>query len=190
MILINLLPPELKNKGMRLNLSDNFILMICGAVVVLVLCLNLILWFALIFKNMQYSRYWKVYSELKPQKEKADILRTDIRDLEANRNVIRQITSGQLIWSRRLNKISECLPRGMWLTNLEFGDEKFTMTGNVISENGQEVGLIRVFLNQLTRDASFLKGILSLELDSVTRKEIKGFEVSEFVISGELNAKK
>lgn len=190
MIKIDLLPKESERAKKGFRLPDNLIVTVCYAAIAAAVSLNFILWAALIFKNVQYRQYWAAFSGLKPQMEKADILRTDIRDAEANRNTIRQLTASRLIWARKLNKVSEYLPRGMWLTNLVFNDGKLSLIGNVISEKGQDAGLIRAFLNQLAGDRYFSEGLSALELDSITKKEIKGFEASEFVISGEADAKK
>jgi len=186
MITINLLPPEFQSKRLKLQLPSNFVLVVSGGIIATIIFLNFLLWSVLIFKNMQYRRYSATFAALKPEKQIAEALKADIQRLTANKSLIERFTSERLIWSRKLSKISEYLPRGMWLSNLKFAEGNFYIKGNVISAKGQEVTLIRNFLNRLKADTSFIRGLSDLELDSVTSRQIKGFEVSEFIITGKV----
>lgn len=187
MIEINLLPEELK-KLRKFYLMEPklllfyFIFLVFGISVFLHIFLTMLN----IARSRQYQLLINKWEGLLPQRKEVEKLRQEYEILLADAQIIQQLTSQRINWAEKLNKLSLCLPSGVWFDALTVLNKQFELRGSAISLQKTEMDLINRFLSSLKNDAGFFKDFNNLELSSVERKEIASYEVVTFILSGKL----
>ncbi|MFC1805071.1 hypothetical protein ACFLZ3_04530, partial [Candidatus Omnitrophota bacterium] len=63
-----------------------------------------------------------------------------------------KLSAEKLNWSEKLNKLSLHLPYGIWFDNLSLKGADFVLRGSVISLQGEEMMLIKKFIESLKDD--------------------------------------
>lgn len=187
MITINLLPEELRPKEKKKALLTKDIVpkIISGGIIILV-SLHIFLVLVYLLQSYRLGNLNNAWPKISLEKNKADSLKKEISFLEENVKTIENLTTKRISWSWKLYKISQVLPRGVWLRQLSLASSNFNLQGSVVSLKQEEMTLIGKFLDSLKIDPEFLKDFKDLELGSIQRREIKGFEVSDFNISANL----
>ena len=79
------------------------------------------------------------------------------------------------------------LPRRLWLTDLDVsgyqGEYKVILTGYIFRDNDYEERLgVDEFISNLTKDKTIGAAFSKVELDSSSRSEVEGFEVTRFSV--------
>ncbi|MEW6170407.1 MAG: PilN domain-containing protein [Candidatus Omnitrophota bacterium] len=186
MITINLLPEELRPKEKTKETPEGIgKKAVLGGIVVLI-SLHIFLVAFYFLQNYRLNNLNNVWPKIEVGKNKADDLKKETSFLEENVKTIENLTNKTISWSWKLYKISQVLPRGVWLRQLSLTSSSFSLQGSVVSLKQEEMSLIGKFLDNLKTDPEFSKDFKDLELGSVNRREIKGFEVSDFNISANL----
>lgn len=131
MIEINLLPVELRKKESyisKINLSGLDLknlpyLKIAAVAAVVPVAIPAILLIIGIIANSQISSLTKKYNEILPMKEEADRLRIEVEYVRRKVVAIDLLMVKRLLWSKRMNDLSDAMTPGVWLSELTY-DEK------------------------------------------------------------------
>lgn len=189
MIEINLIPKEQRKrkKGQvagGLSVSMEVIIGAIGGILLLVLVLDGAI-FALNTKKISAKKTldaeWK---EIEPARQNVEGIVEEMRRLQNKSKDIESITQNQMIvWSQKLNIISNSLPRGVWLTKISLTDEAFFVQGSAVSKDNREMSNIHAFAAELKDDENFLQDLETFDLGSIQRKKLYNTEVTNFVIT-------
>jgi len=192
MININLIPPGLRKNSAGLsaasiNIPQEILLGVVGGVVFLILTVHLILgavWLTaaghLSFDKLQWQKVLSDKSQLDDIYNKSRELRKKISDISDM--TVKKI----VVWSPKLNVISDVLPRGMWLRKMVLDKGSLTIEGSVVSKNHDEITNVGNFVSALKKNAAFMKDFSSLEVNSIQRGNRSSMEVADFIITAKL----
>ena len=188
MIEINLLPEELKSKREKAarSIESRRILYFIPLVFGILIIIHLYLMVALIAKNLQLSKLNNKWQGLQPQRKILEDFKKGYEGLSDDASVIQQFTVQRIGWSAKLNKLSLSLPSGVWFREISVSRKDFILRGSAISLQKEEMNLINKFIDNLKKDSYFFKDFNNLELTSVQRKVIAGYDIADFTLVGTL----
>lgn len=193
MIEINLLPEELKlkAKAKKIGLAIEpkrllyFIPLIFGLLIIIHICLAGIL----AAKNSRLNVLNNKWQQFLPQRKSLEDFRKEYAFLSADAQVIQQLQKLRINWSDKLNKMSLYLPSGIWFNEISVSPKDFSLKASVVSLEKEEMGMINEFVRNLKNDAGFFKDFNNLELSSIQRKVIGGYDIIDFILAGTLKPK-
>lgn len=189
MIEINLLPAELR---LRARKSDKgpfpvkYLLYIFGLIVGALFCLHIALLMIIIVKQSQTALLNNKWKALEPQRRIFEQSRKSNEILSSDAKAIQQLLKQRVNWSEKINKLSLNLPSGVWFSEMSLNQKEFSLKGSAVSLEKEELSLINKFMANLKNDTSFFRDFNSLELASVQRRAIGGYDIIDFVLSGKL----
>lgn len=158
-----------------------------GGILGLLLLIHLVLLVTNLNKLGQYKSLEKKWEEIQPRKAEADEVIAELRKLQGKVKSMEEITLGSnILWARKLNILSDQLPRGVWLKRAALNGRTFFIEGSAISRDQKEIISVHNFTAALKKQQDFLKDFDDLELDSVQRRKIKDIEVADFLITIQL----
>ena len=194
MITINLVPEHLRKKISRSVLSSlgvdipREVLLGVGGVFVIVLVLSHVVLFAA--QAVQALRLASVkarWEKLLPDKNRLDTIGSELRDMHKKMTTITGIASAKTgQWSRKLNILSDTLPKGVWLKKISLDNKSLTLEGGVFSKAGSEIVIVGDFVADLKKDPAFADDFSSIEVQSVQRTKRGLTEVAEFTLTAKL----
>lgn len=193
MIEINLLPEELKIKARKKKAiiavePKYFFYLIPLFILGLLMCSHICLFAVYIFKTNQLGVLNKKYSSLEPQRKVLDAFNKEYAIMSEDALAVMKFADQRIIWSAKLNKLSLHLPSGIWFSDLLLtGGGDFTLRGSVISLQKEEVNLLKQFIDSLKSDTVFFKDFNKIELASVQRETVGGYDMFNFILAGALN---
>lgn len=185
MIEINLLPPERRKKTLEL---PKFPLLPVGmGILGILVTVNFTLGLMVGRRNAQIKRLTEEWELNLPLKQQADAISSTINELRTKKEVMDSLIGRRFLWSKKLNLLSDLIPRGIWLTRLsldEKGDLRFlTLEGVAMPLKGQEmVTLVTKFMDALKEDKEFFEGFEAIELGPIKRKKVEKIEVMKFTL--------
>jgi len=182
MIEVNLLPEDLKIKREKAAkaIKSRQILYFIPLIFIILVITHFYLISLLIVKNFQLSALNNKWQQLQPQIKKLEDFKGEYQTLSQDDITIKQFTSQRVIWSTKLNKLSLNLPSGTWFREVSVSGKVFTLRGSVVSLQKEEMDMINKFIDNLKKDRDFIKDFNNLELTSVQRKIIGGYDVTDF----------
>lgn len=192
MIEINLIPPELRKKKGGL-FSDGFnipleIIVGCGGALIGLLVIAHIGLLAINMKKLSaFKKLEAQWSGIATAKANVDVVKADLKEMKARRKAIEEVTEKQkIVWSKKLNVISDSLPRGVWLKKISLGEEAFFIEGSAISRQKKEMINVHSFAAALKKNKDFLKHLVEVEVGSINRRRINKMEIADFLITTKL----
>ncbi len=193
MIEINLVPAHLRKKKKRkllpggINIPIEVIIGLGGGVFVLLILVHIILLVTNLTKLAQYKGLEKKWATIEPEKIKVDVVMSNMRSLQNKHKSIGEITGGdRVLWSKKLNILSDNLPRGVWLTKIMMDHERLVVEGSASSKQRQEMISVHSLASNLKNNADFLEDLENLELGSIRRRRVQKVEVVDFIIKMKL----
>lgn len=189
MIEINLLPQELKVKSKRefgLNIEPAQFLYIIPVMFSVLICSHLYLGIIGIVKSQQLRALNNKWNSLASERKILEDFRREYESVSQDSKAIQQLTGQEINWSEKLNRLSLNLPYGVWFNEIGLTQKDLILKGSVISLKKEEMGLINKFIENLKKDKGFFKDFKNLELSSVQRTQIAGYDVVNFVLTGAL----
>jgi len=193
MIAINLLPYGLRRSRKKkllpggLNIPMEVIIGSGGGLIMLLIGVHVVLLLISGIKLSQYKSLKKQWEESLPNKEKTDSVLQEMRSLSAkSKNIEGIIKEGTIHWSKKLNIISDSLPRGVWLKKVAFDGETLFIEGSAISRRNEEMINVHNFTSNLQSNKDFLEGFSDLELGSIQGRKIVKIDVADFLITSEV----
>jgi Tfp pilus assembly protein PilN len=117
MIKINLLPVELRpRKKTVLPVRE---MSLWGGVIAAVLVFSyLAVGFRIVRENTKLAALKKEYEDLRPEYEKVMKLKADKERLEAKIAVMEKLLVQRMLWSKKLNQLSDLMPPQVWLSSV------------------------------------------------------------------------
>lgn len=142
-----------------------------------------------IFKNTQLGSLNQRLLALAPQKKELDEFNKEYSVVSQGTGFVQLLTGKRILWAQKLNKLSLNLPPGIWFNDISINAKDITIQGSVISLEKEEVGLINKLLDNLKADGEFSGDFTNFELTSVQKKNIGGYDIADFILTGALKLK-
>lgn len=187
MIEINLLPQELKLKLDKKNhpAGGDFTYLIPIGGVILILA-DILLISLNIITNLQFAAINNKWKTLEPQRKIIEDFDREYAKLSQDSKLTQTLIDQRIFWSKKLNKLSLNLPSGIWFYDISISPKEFTLEAAVFSVEKEEMKLIKALIDNLKNDADFFSGFNGIELSSVQKKTVGTYEITEFVLLGNL----
>ena len=192
MIEINLLSEESKVKTKRIgkvSIESKYFLYLIPLVFAVLIFVHICLAAVGIAKSLQFSQLNSKWKKIQPQRELLNNLNKEYDVVTSGAKVIQEMNSRRLNWSEKLNRLSQDLPSGIWFNEILASRKDFALKASVVSLQKEEMSLINKFIDSLKNDARFLRYFDKLELGSVQKKSIGGYDVVDFILTAKLKAK-
>ena len=194
MLDINLIPLASRKKVKKSILPEGFqipvevIIGLGAGVFGLILLLNVVLFCLRYQKVADYRKLKKEWQHILPDKESVDAILGDMRQLQAEFKSIESIAPrNQILWSQKLNIISDQLPHGVWFKRVVFNkDNVFMIEGSTIIKDNAELINVHRFASNLKKDPHFLEGLVNLELGSIQRRGIGHVDIADFLLTAKI----
>lgn len=186
MIEINLSPEELKVKAKRfgkVSIESKYFLYLIPLVFAVLILAHICLAAVGIVKSFQFSQLNSKWKKLEPQRELLNNLKKEYDVVTSGAKVMQELHSRRLNWSEKLNRLSQDLPSGIWFNELLVSQKDFVLKASVVSLQKEEMFLINKFIDSLKNDTHFLRDFNKLELGSVQKKSIGGYDVVDFILT-------
>lgn len=190
MIEINLIPSSLRKKKKvnalvsGLNMPLEIVVGSIGGVFLVLFVLHAFLLLINVGKIVQRNNLKGQWQSILPAKESVDGVIAEMRALQTSHKAIEDVTTGKrIIWSQKLNIISDSLPRGVWLKKIALTDEMFFVDGSAISSENKEMVNIHSLTSALKENKDFMEQLSELELGSIQRRKIQKMEIADFLIT-------
>jgi Tfp pilus assembly protein PilN len=190
MIEINLLPLELREKRI-IYFEEIFKAKIIFSVLGSLLLFHLFLYTLNIISKKRLNSIEGKWQQLSSQREKIKQLNSELTELNEKVPLIEQLISKRLLWSQTLNRISDLIVNGVWLSELRFDKQKtkdgrfleyLTIYGSAASPTKDEPALIGRFMQNLKDDSVFSGNFLEIELGPMQKRLINQTEIMDFVL--------
>ncbi len=191
MIEINLVPVNLRKQQGRgigvfgsIALPEGILFGVGGIFVVILILIHGLLVSLWVVKGVRYAFYKTVWTKMLPDKNSIDSLSRQIKDLNSRTSTITGIASHKnILWSQKLNILSDTIPKGMWLKKIDWNNNILTIEGCAVSRFHDEITIVGNFVSNLQRTQDFIKDFSSLELNSVNRSKKGVTEVADFMMT-------
>ena len=189
MIEINLVPPELRKKkksGMfgGLQIPMEVVIGSAGGLIMLLFIVHLSLLVINISRMNTHKSLKTQWEQMLPQKEIVDGVMNNMRQLQTKYNDITNTLEGSdILWAKKLNMVSENIPRGVWLSQVAFNDNIFYLDGSAISRGSNEMISVHNFTSSLKRSEDFMTDFSDLELGSINTRTVDKTDIADFLIT-------
>ncbi len=194
MIVINLVPEHLRKKSaggllssIGLDIPREVVLGIGGAFIVLLVAAHVSLLAVQSAQGMRLGLVKVRWERLLPDRNRIDVLGTELMGLRKKVTTIIDITShGTGPWSRKMNVLSDALPKGVWLRKIGLDSGILTLEGSAFSKTQSEIVTLGNFVANLKKEGAFADDFSSIEVQSIQRGKRGPTEVADFVITAKL----
>ncbi len=200
MIEINLLPKELQKKKFKLPPAVVFKWGLAS--LALLVLVPFIVGGFIHTKGSALLVLREEEARLAPLKKEAEDLQKEAAGLKNRLAPIDKFRGDGIIWSRKLNRISDALPREIWLTRVSLESagqsgfsasraeeqEQMLVIEGVVAAGKQEGMLAPLgkFIENLKSDKSFFSDFVSIESRGIKEKVITAKKVKQAVLSFEI----
>ncbi len=193
MIEINLVPPQFKKKRKShlpwkgFDIPLEAVIGLGGGLIILLIAAHVLLLALNIHHLAQHKGLQGQWESLASSKHNVDAVLNELRTLQGKQKSAAGITpKGKILWSQKLNILSDHLPRGVWLKRVALEENALLIEGSAISEQGEEMINVHKFISQLQKQDAFLEHFADIELSSIQRRKIKQVDVADFIITARL----
>jgi len=192
MIEIDLLPQEFRTKKKAYLTripKKEMILAVLG-------CLVLFHLFLISLTAMSTKRlksFKKTWQELAPKRERLEGLKKQLSEINARIPLFEQVIKNRVLWSEKLNQLSESIASGVWLNELSLVTKEvqakgqlskyLIIQGSCASRTKDEPALIGRFMQNLKEDPSFSSDFAEIELGPIEKRLINQTAVMDFILS-------
>lgn len=186
------MPEELKTnikKGKKLGIRPEQLIHLIPLAFGILISVHIYLSAAGVIKHYRYNALDKKWKKLQPEREMLNNFKSQYDVLSSNTQAIQQLNSRRLTWSEKLNKLSLDLPSGIWFNEILVSPAELVVKASVISLQKEELGLINKFIDNLKNDAGFFRDFNNLELSSIQRRLIGGYDIVDFILTGKLKSR-
>ncbi len=190
MLDINLIPVAFQKKTNKSLFPAGFhipievVIGLGGFVFGAIFLVNLVLFFTRINKAARYGELKKEWQTILPEKEDVDAIINDMRQLETELKTIQSVAAeNHILWSEKLNIISDQLPHGVWLKEINLKDDVFMLEGSTMVKENAELINVHRFTSNLKKDPHFLDHLTSFELGSIQRRAVGHVDIVDFLLT-------
>lgn len=196
MIEIDLLPKEFRRRK-NIPLEQIFKTKAVFAVLGCLILLHLFARTVTFINTKRLDKLKASWQGLSSKKAKIDQLNVEFTRINEKIPLIKQLTSNRVLWSKKLNRISDLIIGGIWLSKLsleqqivqtEDADEppeyliSLIIRGSAASRTKEEPALIGRFMQKLKDDPSFSADFAEIELGPIKKRQIAQTEVMDFIL--------
>jgi len=191
MIEINLAPESLRKKKRKTGfaLARGFqvpreaIIGLVGGLLVLLIITHVVLQLYITSKYFKLKQHQQQWEQISAAKSNVDRLLMEMRRLQGNLTAMDKIRGKEWFsWARKLNELSDNLPRGVWLQKLTFEGQDLLIQGSAVSKNNTEIISIHNFTENLGKDESFMEGFNDLETGLIKSRNVQTTPVADFTV--------
>ena len=151
-----------------------------GGLLVLLGVIHVLLVFVNIGKLAQHKSLQKQWETMKPNKDNVDSVVNEMKVFQGKYKAIEDITGKSgLSWARKMNALSDSLPRGVWLKKIALNEKMLFIEGSAISKETSEIIAIHHFTTNLKEEEGFLEHFTDLEPGAIQRRKIKFLRCKE-----------
>ncbi len=111
-------------------------------------------------------------------------------NLGEKRKLLRNKIDDRFYWTHKFSRLPALLPDKVWLNSMRIFTEddrarrRLLIRGMIYTEDkAEEIELVNRFISNLKQDSVFFEGFSEIELISLERMKIGGFDIVEFSIS-------
>jgi Tfp pilus assembly protein PilN len=194
---INLVPSSLQ-KRKKAQFVDQvlrqvpleIIIGIIGGVVIFLLFVHFFLQIAIFVQLGSHTQLKDEWTSMAPHKERIDIIMSELQVLRKKISEIDSVTiAKRILWSEKLNIISDDIPSGVWLEKISLKRDIFHIEGNAVSRLNDEMLSVSSFSSILKSCDRFMLGFDSVDVGSIQRRNINSVGAANFIISAKINEK-
>lgn len=190
MIEINLLPEEMRKvkliREMRfLNKKSLIIGLGCLVLFHIFLCT------LAASSERRMVRLEQNWQDMGSQRKIIMALKQELSEINKKIPLIEGLISNRILWSEKLNLISNLLVGGVWLTNLSLVEKQVStaetsqlliIKGSAASRTQEEPALIGKFMQNLKEETVFARDFEEIELGPIKKRRIGKTEVMDFIL--------
>lgn len=189
MIEINLLPEELKVKKETTTKFSSILFTSTIILLTILVIINIYIISLTTVKNIQFKALNKKWQDLEPQRQRLEKFKKESDVLSEDARAIQQLIGHRIVWASKINRLSLLLPSGVWFNEISSNNKNFILKGSVISLKKEEMSLINSLLTNLKEDKLFFSDFQTIDLTSVQRRLMGGYEVVDFIFTGSFKSK-
>ncbi|MDD5006068.1 MAG: PilN domain-containing protein [Candidatus Omnitrophica bacterium] len=183
MIRINLLPANLRRRETSIDVPQINMLPVVSVAVLVVLAIHIIFFLLSYDKKMRLGSLAGTWDKKQQQFKEIEDLKKNLILKKDKVKTIESFLRRDFYLTDFLNKVNQAVPKGLWLTRLSFSIDGLVIEGSVFSSSSELVSLVNNFFNGLKSDVFFQQNFDNFNLDSVQRKNIKEYEVLDFLLT-------
>ena len=202
MIEINLLPEELKVKVKSrpkkeggaagsgpIAFEPKYLVYLIPFILAVLLCTHIYLGLVYLVKTGQLRQLNGRWQSLEPQRKELEAFNAEYAVISEDSKAMQQILQSRINWAQKLNLLSLGIPSGVWYSEISITPNDFTLNGSVVALQKEELTLVNKLISNLKNDNNFFKDFSNLELNSVQKKTIGGYDIFDFILQGSLRSK-
>lgn len=155
----------------------------------ILIILHLFLTGFLMISNIRLGVLNKKWLALTPQRKTVEDFKKEHNLASDDKLALEQFINKKINWSEKLNILSSNLPYGIWFDEFSVTAGDFSLRALVISLEQQEMSLVNKFIENLKSNKEFFKDFDKLEVTSVTRRVIGGYDIIDFILTGTMKSK-
>jgi len=197
MIDINLIPPAFRKDGkadsdaVAINIPHEILSGVLVGVIVLILIVHLSLGAIWGIGMLRLSHYDAQWQQVGPDKAIQDGLNKKSAELKKRIKMLSDMTiNKEILWAPKFNAISDALPKGLWVTKMILDKTGLTIDGSVVSKSRNEINNVDTFVSKLRQNNAFMKGFISLEVNSIQSGRNNSIDVTDFTVMAKANETK
>ena len=143
----------------------------------------LALWVSMQLRQAQLQKLSEKMQTLKPKKAEVEQLRKSLQELRAQEATFRSLSQGRRRWSKRLNRLSDVTPEGVWFSEFELDRAAgLVIHGSVIGQGGPEMTRLGRLVQDLKADPDFTAAVNDIQIESVEREQDHDIEIVRFIL--------
>jgi len=170
MIELNLLPDELKVKKTKaIEFAKLPIVPLSLGILCVLIIAHILLIFTVKMNKASLTKLTKQWEDFSPKRRQLDKLKNNVKDINLKMKAIEELTQKRILWSKKLNSLSDSIHPNIWLSNLYYDKKSATPTlGLEGFATGTEEDVGR-FMDTLENSEEFFSGLESIELGFTKR---------------------
>ncbi|MCQ9208022.1 MAG: hypothetical protein NG712_01395 [Omnitrophica bacterium] len=190
MIEINLLPLELREKK-KVVFEQFFKTRSAFIILGILILLHALMHILFALNGMRLSKLEKSWQGLSEKREQIAQLNREVAKFDREIPLIEQLIETRILWSEKLNRISDLIINGIWLNEVVLEKQKararggtsehLMIRGSAASRTKDEPALIGRFMQNLKDDSIFSADFVEIELGPIKKRQIAQTEVMDFV---------
>ena len=122
---------------------------------------------------------------LQPKKLEVDQLQRFLQQLRAQAAAFQGLEKGESRWAKRLNRLSDVTPDGVWFTELSLDQTKgLVIQGSaMVGQGGSETASVGRLVQDLKADPDFASAAKDIQIESIKRTQDKEVEIVQFTLT-------
>ncbi len=199
MIELNLIPTHLRKKkrktlslgGRDVRIPREAVIGLIGGLLVLLLAVHVVLQLVIMYKYFNHQKMEQGWEQMSSSQTNVNRVLNELRRLQGNLKAIDNMRgTDRISWSKKLNLISEHLPRGVWLDWVSMDGRTLVLRGSSVSKSNTQIISIHNFTENLSNSKDFMLGLRNIETGLIKSRDIQTTPVADFSISAQIAEEK